>query len=125
MKLYKRLALLRDAIRNCEKTGNTEWKERHWERMEGLVKQHMPSGSGFDAGTTLDEINFSRDVLRFTTSFHHMNPDGFYDGWTEHVVWVRPSLAFGFTLDIRGHDRNDIKEHIAEMFTYALDTEVE
>jgi hypothetical protein len=73
-----------------------------------------PSGSGFDAGTQVNEDR--SDILLFTTAYHHMDEDGFYDGWTEHTVRVKPSLAWGFDLTVSGRDRNDIKDYIADVF---------
>jgi hypothetical protein len=54
-----------------------------------------------------------------------MNDAGYYDGWTYHVVTVRPSLAFEIDLRVSGPNRNDIKSHIAETFHHALTLEFE
>lgn len=124
-KLYAELALLLNAIENCKKTGNDEWARRHREKAEALVKAHMPSGSGFDAGTHLDVSCSSADKLIFNTSFHHMTSEGFYDGWTSHDVTVKPSLAFGIEVRVGGRDRNDIKDYIHSTFHDALTQEVE
>lgn len=96
------------------------WVGNHTDRIEHLVKEHMPSGSGFDNGTRIDLDRSHADKLVFTTAFHHMNAGGFYDGWTEHTVTVTPSLLMGFHLRISGRDRNDIKDYISEEFQYAL-----
>jgi hypothetical protein len=74
-----------------------------------------PSGSGFDNGTQIDRDR--SDVLIFSTSFHHMDEAGGYDGWTEHTVRVKPSLAWGFDLTVSGRDRNGIKDYIADVFS--------
>jgi hypothetical protein len=87
--------------------------ERSEERLARLMET-APSGSGFDAGTQIDEDR--SDTLVFTTAFHHMNEGGYYDGWTEHTVRVKPSLAWGFDLTVSGRDRNDIKDYIADTF---------
>ena len=95
-----------------------------------LVKEHMPSGSGFDAGTTLDTDLSDASVYRyparlsFRTSFHHMDEHGGYDGWTEHFVHVTPDWK-GIDLVVTGRDRNQIKEYIAETFYQVLVQEVE
>ena len=120
-KLYQQLSTLVVAIKNCEETGNQEWEQRHMERAVKIVEDHLPHGSGFDAGTYLDFERSNEDRLIFTTSYHHMDEGGHYDGWSEHEVWVRPHLAFGFTLRITGRDRNDIKDYIGECFHHALD----
>lgn len=87
---------------------------------EDIVKRYMPSGSGFDSGTKIDIDRSTAEKLVFTTSFHHMNDGGFYDGWTEHTVTVRPSLVLGETLTISGRDRSDVKEFIHQVFQSAL-----
>lgn len=118
--LYSRLATLCDAALRCAKTGNDEWRERHTEKVTTLVREHMPSGSGFDNGTVLDSDLSTGEKLVFHTSFHHMDEHGGYDGWTDHTVTVRGSLMHGFTMTISGRDRNDIKEYVHECFDVAL-----
>lgn len=119
MKTYQRIASLLGAIDNCKKSDNLEWEYRHAQTIEDIM-QGSPSGSGFDNGTFLSEKS-TPDKLVFDTSYHHMNECGMYDGWTEHTVTVRPSLAFGYVLSVSGRDRNDIKEYIADTFSQWLD----
>jgi hypothetical protein len=123
--LYRKLAGLLLAIDNCEKSGNSEWQKRHTATLFDLVAKHMPSGSGFDRGTKLLVVSSEPENLVFETSFHHMNETGTYDGWTEHLVSVKPSLVHGFTLKVSGRDRNEIKSLISEVFWNCLTTEVE
>jgi len=54
-----------------------------------------------------------------------MNEHGFYDGWTEHRITVKPSLAFGFELTISGRDRNEIKDYLSDVFYLWLREETE
>lgn len=119
-KVYQAIANKLMAIANCQATGNVEWIERHSEALDELVSHYLPSGSGFDDGTKLDRAKSSASKLVFHTSFHHMNGDGFYDGWTAHTVTVKPSLVFGIELTVSGRDRNEIKDYIAESFHAAL-----
>jgi hypothetical protein len=123
--IYQHIASALVAIGNCRRNGNTEWEERHRERIEKMVREHLPSGGGFDSGTSFDEDSSSADRLVFDTSFHHMHESGMYDGWTDHQVVVKPSLAFGFTLRITGKDRNGIKEYLADCFDLSLRTIIE
>lgn len=117
--LAERIAQKLAAIRNCERSGNQEWLERH--SVELLLLMHkMPSGSGFDAGTQLEMNESNHEKLVFTTSFHHMNDVGMYDGWTQHKVTVKPSFMFGFVLQISGRDKRGIKDYIAECFNTVL-----
>ena len=122
-KLYARLASLLASATRCDETGNEEWGTRHRQTMRDLVKERMPSGSGFDAGTTMDEDASTPEKLVFNTSYHHMDEHGGYDGWTEHEVTVLPSLAYGFMVEVSGEDRNATNDYIAETFNHCLSTE--
>jgi len=115
------------ALRECKKTGNDIWAEKHTERIRELVEIYFPSGSGFDSGCGFDFEKSRENKLVFYTSFHHMNNAGFYDGWSDHSVIVTPSLSLGFDVRVTGRNRNDIKVYIAELFAAALasDTETE
>ena len=122
--LYKALASNLLARQNCEQMGNKEWFDRWTDTIAKLIADHMPHGSGFDGGVRLDWNKSTPNELVFHTAFHHMNEDGYYDGWTSHDVIVSPSLVFDIELKITGRDRNDIKEHIHEAFSDALGIEV-
>lgn len=83
----------------------------------------LPSGSGFDSGTRLIRASYS--LIVFETEFHHVNENGYYDGWTSHRVAVRPSFLFGLDIAVSGKNRNDIKGYISYVFSRVLDTEFE
>lgn len=120
-KCYQALAQLLGARERCRVDGNKQkWFESHTAAILKIVNERFPSGSGFDNGTKIDLDASSEEKIVFTTAYHHMDDNGMYDGWTDHVVTVRPSLAFGFRLTIRGRDRNQIKEYIHEAFHEAL-----
>lgn len=108
-----------EAMENCRKTSNSMWLEKHRDTLKRLQKL-LPSGSGFDAGSHIDEVeNDATRGFRLRTSFHHMNDVGYYDGWTEHMVRVRATFH-GLDITVTGSNRNDIKDHIAEVFRDAL-----
>lgn len=139
-KLYQAIACKLSAIANCIESGITDWQERHLDGLNALIKEYMPSGSGFDAGTRLDFNDSTPDRLIFTTSFHHMDENGMYCGWSEHTVAVTASLCFGFEIDMESdyegvdrHYRNEDtgeqlqdtdfssdSDYIAEEFHHAL-----
>jgi hypothetical protein len=123
--LYQILANSLQAMRNCQETNNIEWRDRHEDTIIKLVERYLPSGSGFDNGTKFDFDRSNPNRLVFTTSFHHMNENGYYDGWTEHTVIITPSLVSGFESRITGRDRNEIKDYIGETFHHALGQDVE
>lgn len=88
-----------------------------------LVERYLPSGSGWNTGTKLDDKS-TGERLVFYGSFDHMNDIGYYDGWTEHSIIVTPSLQWGFELRITGRDRNGIKEYLHDLFSAVLRQEV-
>lgn len=121
-KLYKRIASAIVARKNCEASGNAEWFEKWTEKLEEYAKL-LPSGSGFDSGTTIDIERSDEKRIILQTSYHHMNDSGYYDGWTEHTITVKASLLFDFVLTISGRDRNDFKEYAYEVFQEILSQE--
>ncbi len=123
-KLYQVLANKVQAMANCHKSGNEEWLAKHGEMAEALVREFLPSGSGFDNGTSIYLGNSTGEKLVFATSFHHMDEFGSYDGWSDHTVTVRPSMIHDIVLTISGRDRNDIKDYIHEAFHSALTAEL-
>lgn len=108
------------AVANCKANSNAYWYAQHMSAANDLARDSLPSGSGLDNGTRIDWDRSNADRLVFRTAYHHMDDNGFYDGWTEHSVTVRASLALGFTLSVSGRDRNGIKDYIAETFALAL-----
>lgn len=119
------IAQLIDVRLRCLATNNAEWAIRHTDRLTQLAMDVLPTGSGFDHATTIDLDQSTPDKIVLHTSFHHMDEGGSYDGWTDHTITVRPSLAFSFRLTISGRDRNSIKEYISETFEYALSQDVQ
>lgn len=114
----QRMSELLQAMRNCEKSGNDEWHKKHKAELAQLVREKMPSWAGFDNGTNLF-MDSDPQCLEFQTAFYHMDDAGYYDGWTKHEVKVRPMFS-GFSVHVSGKDKNDIKEHIAQVFYDAL-----
>lgn len=123
MKLYQVIATTLLAREQCTNTNNTEWYAKHTRKLAQASKL-LPSGSGFDVGSTIALDESSPDKIVIDTRYHHMNDVGYYDGWSEHSVIVTPSLCFGFELRITGKDKNDIKDVIYEVFEHALNTHV-
>lgn len=127
-KLYQAIARRLIACDNCAKPDanprQKEWFSKHKEAIEKMVKNHMPCGSGFDNGTKIDFLKSRANRLVFTTSFHHMDDSGGYDGWTHHTVVIKPSLTFDIDIIIGGRDRNDIKSYIYDTFQGALESHI-
>jgi hypothetical protein len=114
-KVYQRLAALVGAIENCVEAKNEEWEHKHLERIHDIMET-SPSGSGIDNGTSIELSKCDSKKLTFSFSYHHMNENGMYDGWTDHELVVTPSLQFGFNLRITGKNRNGVKDYFYEIY---------
>lgn len=82
------------------------------------LRQLLPSGAGLDSGTSIDATS-TIDRIVLNTSFHHMNDAGYYDGWTDHKIIIKPEFD-GLQISIGGRNRNQIKEYLHETFCHAL-----
>jgi hypothetical protein len=127
-KLYKAIAQAWGARENCNKSGNDEWF-RHWDsKISHYEKGSLPNGSGFDDTPMIMVVNENKIIIH--GSYHCMNEVGYYDGWIDFKVTIRPSLLFGFVLDVKADGMRwprkyaDLKEYIAECYTEALNTEI-
>ncbi len=112
-----------DAWKRCKVTGN-EWATKHEITLKELADA-LPSGSGFDAQTTIDLERSHLERVIIHTSFHHMDENGYYDGWTEHTLTVTPSFLGHCRTRISGLNRNDIKSYIAEVFSEIFTAKVD
>ena len=120
--LYREFSNTLVAMENCRKANNQQWLEHREDKIKKLV-DFLPHGSGIDNGITLD-ADSNPEKLVFHFGFHHMNDNGFYDGWTDHKLIVKPSLRFGIDIRITGKDRNSIKDYLHDLFSHALTSSV-
>lgn len=116
MPVYKVLSGRLNQLNNCKKSNNSEWQEIAKNRIEAIMTQIAPSGSGIDSGTEFDFDSSMPDELYLRTAFNHIKPNGFYDGWTEHKIVVTPSLYTDIDIRITGPNRNGIKEYLHEVY---------
>jgi len=100
---------------NAWKQCNEEWKEKHEDRINELLKI-LPSGSGIDQGIKFDWEESKKEKLIFTFGYHHMK-DGYYSGWTEHKLILTPSFFGGYDMKITGINRNMIKDYLYDAFS--------
>ena len=105
--------------------GNTLWEEKHLNTLKHIAENYLPHGSGFDNGTKIDIEHSRENKLIFYTSFHHMNENGMYDGWTDHTIIVTPSFTNDINVRITGENYRDIKDYIIEEFGNILLEEYE
>lgn len=123
MNVAQKIATALQAKENCRKNGNDAWYDNWSTVLEDIESNWLPSGSGFDAGTTIEQHKCKLDRIVLATSYHHMNEHG-YTKWTEHEVWVVPTFA-GFDVIVKGQNYNNIKDYILQTFYDALIEEVE
>lgn len=119
-KVYEHIAR---ALLHIEMTANEESRAEKMLLLEEWVRSHGPSGSGIDTGTKLERSTSERIVLR--CEFHHMNDAGYYTGWTSHTVIVKPSFCTGIEVSITGHDKNQIKEYLGDVYYQWLKEEID
>lgn len=113
------IAVLVEARLNCIKHKNTEVADFNEERLLKIVKETMPSGSGIDNGVKIDLDKCTKNKLVFNFDYHHMNRNGYYDGWTDHTLTVTPEFN-GFDMKISGRDKNQTKEYLYDLFSGVL-----
>lgn len=124
MKVYEAIAQAFIARENCARSGNAEWYARHEDNLRALCREYLPSGSGFDNGTGLDFSSSRVNRLVFETSFHHMDENGSYCGWSGHSVILTPDLGLRFDVRVTGRNVRGIKDYVAETFTHAFNDDV-
>lgn len=115
------MKLIEQIAKNCEwhKTVNNAFMAECENRLDKLEKM-LPSGSGIDCGCKIDVSASGKNKVVITFDFHHMNENGYYDGWTSHKLIVSPSFGFDFEMNISGRDKNDTKEYLYDLFDSVL-----
>lgn len=124
MKVYEKIAQLVNAVKNCDAKKDNLWASKHEDDIKFIVRRYLPSGSGIDNGVKFDFAHSTDEKLVFNSSFHKMDENGFYDGWIDFIVVVKPSLQFGISLTVTGQfgKRQDIKDMIHHVFNDSLET---
>jgi len=113
------LASIIDARARSKSSGNTEWFQRHTDRIANIASELLPRGSGIDSGTTVDLDRSNAQKVVLLVPFHVMNDAGMYDGWRDFVVIVRPAFG-GHTVTVTGRDYNGLKEYLGDLYYQAL-----
>jgi hypothetical protein len=109
------------AYLNRQNEAKFEIVQRNVEEIEQLCREFMPSGSGFDSGTTLDFDRSTPATLVFNTGFHHMNGDtGMYTGWTEHTIKATANFD-GTEISASGRNKDGVKEYVVSCFHTSLE----
>lgn len=101
MKLYQAIA------RNINNSINhQDERDNVWiDNLEIIINDHFPSGSGFDGETYIDIEKSTAEKIVIYTEYHHMNENGYYDGWSRLKIVVKPSLLWDYSFKITGIKR--------------------
>lgn len=119
MRLFEMIAQTCGARHRCLKNG-AEFAHKHDATLDAIEADWLPSGSGIDTGTSIDRDASNDERIVLNTSYHHMNDNGFYNGWTDHKITLKPSFIDGFSIKISGRNRNFIKDYLGDLFAEAL-----
>ena len=124
MKTYQRLMQLIRAYNSCKESGNMEWELKHSESIESILKNNLPTGSGIDAGHTIEKYYNNKIIIH--SSFHSIDENGFYDKWIDYKIIIKPDLLHNLDLTITGKfkDKQYIKEYLYNEYEYFLNKEV-
>ena len=124
MKVYQRIANTVMALLNChDVTVNKDnidiYKKAivgHETILEYIEKYILPHGSGIDGDSEIDWYNSKSDKFVIHSSYHVMI-DGYYDGWIDYTVTVKPSWH-DINLRITGEfgKNQDIKDYLYEVY---------
>lgn len=101
-----------------------EWIDKHSSSIDKIC-QALPHGSGIDGKCELLLNESAPDKIVFFVEFHHLNENGYYDGWTSHKIKLTPSFIFGYDMKITGKDRNGIKDYLTNLFCEIFTTNLQ
>jgi len=120
------MANLVQARLNCIDKDNNDWTLRHEDKLNELIN-YLPHGSGLDSDWNIDFNKSHGNKLVFYMGYHAMDENGYYDGWIDFTLIVKPSLIHGITLHIRGNfgKYQDIKDYLYDILRYSLESIIE
>lgn len=126
--LYQVLAEIVNSRLHCVNSPAHAQVAGHWtECLTQLAKNFLPSGSGVDSGTVIDLEQSTSKQLVLNAAFHHMDENGYYNGWTHYVVRVKANLSSGIELVVswpKGEkDYNETSDYLSELFYVNLKEE--
>jgi hypothetical protein len=126
-KLYEVIATALAALNRCRSDDANEsqqaWATR-WEDLIAKAAEELPRGSGFDSYPVIETDDIKPERIVINGSYHNMDSDGCYAGWTDYRVIVRPSFIGAFKLSITGGN-SDFKDYAYDEFKQALDADFE
>lgn len=135
MKTYQAISRCLESIGDCcrrwegeDDTAAFSALDLHRERLEKILKE-APRGSGIDSGITLIMPEDEYDIpavtkyLKFKVPYHKMNPNGYYCGWVDYYLYVKPSLSWEVEFRLTGRDYNGVKDYLTGVLINWLEKE--
>ena len=124
MKVINKIASVLAAYKNCEKSDNKEWLEKHYQELKNLTFEYLPSGGGFDGHMEIDLEESTPDKIVIYYEFHFMDEEGYYTHWSDFTSTVTPSFVWGVNIQTTGSSDLDEVEYVEERLHYELTREV-
>lgn len=124
MKVIEKIARTLVAYKNCEKSNNKEWFEKHYETLKDLTFQYLPTGSGFDGQINVNIEDSTSEKIVIDYEFHHMDEYGSYSYWGNYRSVATPSFVFGLSLKTTGGKYTEDREYVDEVLYEHLIKEI-
>ena len=135
MKRIVKLAQAIEAYHNCVHSGNEEWKEKHLETANRIVKELPLQDAELDYS---DPKELDEDKIEITFDQYEMNKVGMELGWSNWFVTITPKfggmriqlhcsyIPFGFESDVQRNDWIERqKDYLVETIDHYFNSEVE
>jgi hypothetical protein len=121
-KVYQELASAFGAYINCRRPTYQEWKNKWKDKIDDIVNNCLPSGSGIDSGNKFDFVHSKRNRLVINSSYHRIDSNDSYAEWINYNVIIVPDFISGFVIDIQGPfgKHQDIKDYLADTYQWPL-----
>jgi len=130
-KVYQALASAIGARIRCKKNGNDEWFPKWEDRINEIIANYLPQGSGIDSGNTINMEKSHSNKIVIESGYHCMDEYGGYDGWIDFSIIITPDLVTGFGAKITGRfsDRHNkyspVREYLYDIYISALNDDIE
>lgn len=114
------IALQAERIKNVTKNpnGNTSFNLDDARARILSLCDHLRTGSGIDSYVAIDEKKSGLDRLVLKVPFHHMDPNGYYCGWSNYIVVVKTDFL---GLRVKATGKRSDKDVVETMLTRALE----
>lgn len=111
------------AMQNCLKANNTEWYDKHMERVVNTLLESLPHGSGIDCDWSFDITN---KAIYCYNSYHVMNDNGCYNGYIDFAVIIKTTYRtidgqLSFRISGRFGKDQDLKDNLYEKIDFAIE----